>query len=91
MIKWKPCTASLFTIYHREVFSESDKSHWSKVNLSAHEIRYDLYLSCRMEYEIAITAWNSTVETPLNPNKLWKVRTLGGKDVAIVIFVFKVV
>ncbi|XP_078358616.1 uncharacterized protein LOC144643290 isoform X2 [Oculina patagonica] len=87
--KWKPCTASLFTIYYREVFSETDKSQWiGRVNVSGHDTRYDLKLSCRKEYEIAITAWNSTAETPLkalDQSKMWRVTTLGGKPSAPVI------
>ncbi len=79
-VKWKPCTASLFTIYHREIFSKTDKSPWNAVNVSGHEIRYDLNLSCRKEYEIAITAWNFTAETPLHHSKIWRVKTLGGND-----------
>ncbi|XP_078357420.1 uncharacterized protein LOC144642321 isoform X2 [Oculina patagonica] len=88
VVKWKPCTASLFTIYYREVFSEIGKSHWDGVNVSGHEIRYDLNLSCRKEYEIAMTAWNSTAETPLkslNNSKMWRVTTLGDKPSAPVI------
>ena len=79
---WKPCSASLFTIYHREVFSEGE-SHWNAVNVSGHEISYDLYLTCAREYEIAVTAWNSTAETPLtalNHSRLWRVKTLGGNN-----------
>ncbi|KAL9987753.1 hypothetical protein ACROYT_G002109 [Oculina patagonica] len=88
VVKWKPCTASLFTIYYREVFSEIGKSHWDGVNVSGHEIRYDLNLSCRKEYEIAMTAWNSTAESPLkslNNSKMWRVTTLGDKPSAPVI------
>ena len=79
---WKPCSASLFTIYHREVLSEG-KSHWNAVNVSGHEISYDLYLTCAREYEIAVTAWNSTAETPLtalNQSRFWRVKTLGGNN-----------
>ena len=79
---WKLCSASLFTIYHREVLSEG-KSHWKAVNVSGHEISYDLYLTCGREYEIAVTAWNSTGETPLtalNHRRLWRVKTLGGNN-----------
>ena len=86
VVQWKNCTASLFTIYHRVVFSENDKSHWSGVNVSGHEIRYDLNLSCHKEYEIAMTAWNSTAETPLkalNHNNMWRVTTLGGNVIKI--------
>ena len=82
MVRWKPCTASLFTIYHREVFSEG-KSHWSAVNVSGHEISYILSLNCHREYEIAVTAWNSTAETrltALNHSRLWRVKTLGGNN-----------
>ena len=81
-VMWKPCSASLFTIYHREVLSEG-KSHWNAVNVSGHEISYDLYLTCAREYEIAVTAWNSTAETPLtalNQSKFWRVKTLGGNN-----------
>ena len=81
VVKWKPCAASLFTIYHREVFSGNDISHWSGVNVSGHKTRYDLNLSCHREYEIATTAWNPTSETPLkalNHNNMWRVRTFGG-------------
>ncbi|XP_027045083.1 uncharacterized protein LOC113672936 [Pocillopora damicornis] len=81
-IRWKPCTASLFTICHREILPEG-KSHWNAVNVSGNETSYDLHLRCRRDYEIAITAWNSTAETPLtgslNHRRLWSVRTLGGK------------
>lgn len=80
-IRWKPCTASLFTICHREILPEG-KSHWNAVNVSGNETSYDLHLRCRRDYEIAITAWNSTAETPLtgslNHRRLWSVRTLGG-------------
>ena len=81
VVKWKPCTATLFTIYHREVFSENEKSHWSGVNVSGHETHYDLNLRCLKEYEIAMTAWNSTAETPLkvlNHDKMWRVTTITG-------------
>ena len=84
VVNWKPCTASLFTIYYREVFSETDKSQWNGVNVSGHEIQYDLYLNCHKKYDIAITAWNSTAETPLKTlndhGKLWTVKTLGGNE-----------
>ena len=80
-IRWKPCTASLFTICHREILPEG-KSLWNAVNVSGNETSYDLHLRCRRDYEIAITAWNSTAETPLtgslNHRRLWSVRTLGG-------------
>ena len=82
VVSWKPCTASLFTIYYREVLSER-KSHWSAVNVSGHETSYDLYLNCDREYEIAVTAWNSAAETPLNASnhsRLWRVKTLGGNN-----------
>ena len=82
VVKWKPCIGSLFTIYHREVFSENDKGPWSGVNVSGHETRYDFYnLFCHKKYEIAMTAWNSSAETPLktlNRKKMWRVTTLGG-------------
>ena len=81
VVKWKPCTASLFTIYHREAFSENEKSHWNGVNVSGHDTHYDLNLSCPKEYEIVMTAWNSTAETPLkalNHNRMWRVKTLTG-------------
>ena len=51
-----------------------------------HETRYDLNLSCHKEYEIAMTAWNSTAETPLkalNHNNMWRVRTFGGDVIKI--------
>ena len=86
VVKWKKymnCIAALFTIYHREVFSENDKSHWIGVNVSGHKTRHDLNLSCRKKYEIAITAWYSTAEMPLkalNYSKMWRVTTLGGND-----------
>ena len=52
------------------------------MNVSGNETSYDLHLRCRRDYEIAITAWNSTTETPLiaslNHRRLWSVRTLGG-------------
>ena len=83
MVTWKPCTASLFTIYNREVFSETEKSSWNGFNVSGHETRYELNLGCSKEYEIAMTAWNSTAETPLealNHSKMWIVKTLGGND-----------
>ena len=82
VVSWKPCTASLFTIYYREVLPEG-KSHWSAVNVSGHETSYDLYLSCRNEYEIAVTAWKFTAETPLtalNHSRLWRVKTIGGNN-----------
>ena len=82
VVSWKPCTASLFTIYRRELLSEG-KSHWNIMNVSGHETSYDLHLSCRREYEIAVTAWNSTAETPLtelNHSRLWRVKTLGGNN-----------
>ena len=87
VVKWKPCTASLFTIYHREVFSENKKSHWNGINVSGHETRYDLNLSCSKEYEIAITAWDFTEETPLsalNHNNMWRVTTLRGNIMKVV-------
>ncbi|CAH3033094.1 unnamed protein product [Pocillopora meandrina] len=82
VVRWKPCTASLFTIYHREMLSEG-KSHWKAVNVSRHETSYDLHLGCQKEHEIAVTAWNSSAETPLTSilkhGRLWRVRTFGDK------------
>ena len=81
-VMWKPCSSSLFTIYHREVLSEG-KSHWNAMNVSGHEISYDLYLTCAREYEIAVTAWNTTAETPLtalNYSNFWRVKTLEGNN-----------
>ena len=49
--------------------------------MSKHELSSALSLSCRTEYDIAVTAWNSTTETPLmasNHSKLWRVKTSGG-------------
>lgn len=88
VVRWKPCTASLFTIYYREVFSEVDDSYWNTVNASGHETSHDLILGCRKEYEIAITAWDSTSETPLtalNHSKLWRVKTSGGNNKGLTI------
>ena len=83
LVYWRPCTASLFTIYSREVHSEVEKrySSWNAVNVSKYELSYALNLACRTEYEIAVTAWNSTAETPLtaaNDSELWKVKTSEG-------------
>ena len=83
VVKWKPCTASLFTIYNREVFFETEKSSWKGFNVSRHKTRYELNLGCSKEYEIAMTAWNYTAETPLEAltnSKVWRVKTLGGND-----------
>ena len=83
VVRWKPCTASLFTIYHREMLSEG-KSHWKAVNVSRHETSYDLHLGCQKEHEIAVTAWNSSAETPLTAIlkhcRFWRVRTFGGEN-----------
>ncbi|CAH3033098.1 unnamed protein product, partial [Pocillopora meandrina] len=80
VVRWKPCTASLFTIYHREMLSEG-KSHWKAVNVSRNETSYDLHLGCQNEHEIAVTAWNSSAETPLTAilkhGRFWRVRTFG--------------
>ena len=78
VVTWKACAASFFTIYHREVLSGADRSDWKPVNVSGHETSHILRLSCQKEYEIAITAWSSTAETPLNHSKIWRVATLGG-------------
>ena len=54
--------------------------------MSGHETRYDLNLSCHREYEIAMTARNSTAETPLNAlnhNNMWRVRTFGGNEMKL--------
>ena len=83
VVRWKPCTASLFTIYHREMLSEG-KSHWKAVNVSRHETSYDLHLGCQKEHEIAVTAWNSTAETPLTAilkhGRIWRMKTFGGEN-----------
>ena len=83
VVRWKPCTASLFTIYYREILSEG-KSHLKAVNLSRHETSYDLHLGCQKEHEIAVTAWNSSAETPLTAIlkhcRFWRVRTFGGEN-----------
>ena len=83
VVRWKPCTASLFTIYHREMLSEG-KSHWKAVNVSRNETSYDLHLGCQKEHEIAVTAWNSSAETPLTAIlkhcRFWRVRTFGGEN-----------
>ena len=83
VVRWKPCTASLFTIYHREMLSEG-KSHWKAVNVSRYETSYALHLGCQKEHEIAVTAWNSSAETPLTSmlkhGRLWRVRTFGGEN-----------
>ncbi|XP_078344448.1 uncharacterized protein LOC144630040 [Oculina patagonica] len=78
---WKPCAASLFTIYYREVLSDN----WKKVNVSGQEIRHHVNLGCGKEYEIAMTAWRSTAETPfkaLNSGRMWRLTTLGDKPSA---------
>ena len=83
VVRWKPCTASLFTLYHREMLSEG-KSHWKAVNVSRYETSYALHLGCQKEHEIAVTAWNSSAETPLTSmlkhGRLWRVRTFGGEN-----------
>ena len=83
VVRWKPCTSSLLTIYHREILLEG-KSHWKAVNVSRHETSYDLHLGCQKEHEIAVTAWNSSAETPLTAIlkhcRFWRVRTFGGEN-----------
>ena len=83
VVRWKPCTASLFTVYHREIISEA-KSHWKAVNVSGYKTSYNLHLGCRAAYEIVVTAWNSRAETPLtallNHSRLWRVKTFGGDN-----------
>lgn len=79
-VAWNPCAASLFTIYYKEDLSDN----WKKVNVSGQEIRHHVNLSCGKKYEIAMTAWRSTAETPLkaalNSGRLWRVTTLGGNN-----------
>lgn len=76
-------SASLFTIYYRNVFTEVGSSNWKTINVSGHETKHILKLHCRKKYEIAVTAWSSTEETPLkelNHSKMWRVTTLGGNS-----------
>ncbi|PFX16936.1 Proto-oncogene tyrosine-protein kinase receptor Ret [Stylophora pistillata] len=82
MVYWRPCSASVMTIYSRKVPSEGDKSDWNAVNVSEHERSYALNLSCGTEYEIDAKAWNSA---PLDHSNSQKVKTPGDEPLAPVI------
>lgn len=89
MVHWRPCSASVITIYSRKVPSEGDKLDWNAVNVSEHERSYALNLSCNTEYEIDVNAWNSTAEmtsAPSNHSNSQKVKTPGGKKKVMRVF-----
>ena len=72
------CGIDKYTVYYREVIFLEVKSKWHSVTVNGHETSYTLHLSCRKEYDVAVTSWIAHVESNLSDSKIWNFKTLGG-------------
>ena len=81
VVVWEPpwaCPIVKYTVYYREVIFLDVKSKWHSVTLNGNEISYMLQLSCRKEYDVAVTSWNAHSESNLSDSKIWNFKTGGG-------------
>ena len=81
VVAWEPswaCAIVKYTVYYREVIFLDVKSQWHSVTLNGNETSYTLQLSCRKEYDVAVTSWNAHSESNLSDSKIWNFKTGGG-------------
>ena len=83
VVAWEPpidgaCPIDKYTVYYREVIFLEVKSKWHSVTVNGHETSYTLHLSCRKEYDVAVTAWSTYTESNLSDSKIWNFKTVGG-------------
>ena len=74
------CAIDKYTVYYREVIFLEVKSKWHSVTVNGHETSYTLHLSCRKEYDVAVTAWSTYTESNLSDSKIWNFKTGEGND-----------
>ena len=72
------CAIDKYTVYYREVIFLEVKSKWHSVTVNGHETSYTLHLSCRKEYDVAVTSWSAHSESDLSDSKIWNFKTGGG-------------
>ena len=72
------CAIDKYTVYYREVIFLEVKSKWHSVTMNGHETSYTLHLSCRKEYDVAVTSWIAHSESNLSDSKIWNFKTGGG-------------
>ena len=83
VVAWEPpidgaCPIDKYTVYYREVIFLEAKSKWHSVTVNGHETSYTLHLSCRKEYDVAVTSWSAHSESDLSDSKIWNFKTGGG-------------
>ena len=67
-----------YTVYYRKVFSPTRKSIWLSVTVNRNVTSLSLKLSCKTEYDIAVTSVSGYGESALNESKIWNFKTGGG-------------
>lgn len=81
VVAWEPpwtCPIDKYTVYYREVIFLEVKSKWQSITVNGNETSYTLHLSCRKEYDVAVTSWSAHSESNLNDSKIWNLKTGGG-------------
>ena len=83
VVAWEPtldgaCQIDKYTVYYREVIFLEVKRKWHSVTVHGNETSYTLHLSCRKEYDVAVTAWSTHTESNVSDSKIWNFKTVGG-------------
>ena len=87
VVAWEPpfegaCPVVNYTVYYREVMSSARNNSWYSVTVPRNKTSCTLHLTCRKEYDVAVTSQNGFGESPLNDSKIWNFKTGGGKVVS---------
>ena len=83
VIRWEPsldevCPVVWYSVYYRQV--KNLKEQWNlAVTVDRNATSHTLYLNCRKEYEIAVTAMNASGEGGVHDSGTWIFKTGGGK------------
>ena len=83
VVTWEPplegtCSIDKYTVYYREVIFLDVKSKWHSVTVNGNATSFTLHLSCRKEYDVAVTSWSADSESNLSDSKIWNFKTGGG-------------
>ena len=83
VVAWEPpfedtCAVFNYTVNYREVLSPTEQSKWHSVTLNRDVTSLTLKLSCKTEYDIAVTSLRGYGESALNESKIWNFKTGGG-------------
>ena len=72
------CAVFNYTVNHREVLSRTKQSKWHSVPINRNVTSLTLKLSCKTEYDIAVTSLSGYGKSALNESKIWNFKTGGG-------------